>query len=509
MFTQIDIDFLPKYKIDYLVSKTTNLKYKCAILLMCDCGLRVSEMVNLKLSNFDFKERLLGIESLKKREKAKFKKRVIPLSQRIYNALVNYIPTLKNKNSDDYIFPNMENTGHITRDSINKYLDRFKAKNQGFDNLHPHALRHSYATYLMAQGQPTDVIQRLLGHENKDTTAIYTHIPTENLKRIHSEVFDTKRTRLEKLKDRIFGKPKDDYINIEPIQNELMIGRDDIIHLINDRVQRNINTIILGDTGTGKTTLLKNINPSQRKVLLMDDVTELKATLLNTLVYLHESKEEVFALLMDDYDKTKIKTKLSRQNMKNLAHLICDVVQPQEYILIIDSVDRIPPRAVEVLEIFKDTFTIVTSARSVALNKSSFLWNFEVINLQNLERPKAMDMISKLSHNIEVEDWEQYKNYIWNKSDGNPRVIFEMIDRFRKEPVLTKDIVSSIDHYGSLKEYDMSIFILIGFGCMAIFRYVGKETGDSSLTFIGGCGMILMILSRYLFNFTKQKVIKS
>jgi integrase/recombinase XerD len=213
-------------------------------------------------------------------------------------------------------------------------------------------------------------------------------------------------------------------------------------------------------------------------------------------------------LMFGEYDRSALKSKLSRQTMKHLAQCICDVVQPHEYVLVIDSVDRIPPRAVDVLELFKDHFTIITSAREVALNKTSFLWNFETHKIEALTRPMSLELINKLSYDMEIEDYEQYKNYIWNKSDGNPRVIFEMCDRFRKEVIVSKDTVRSIDHYGSLKEIDMSIFILIALGCMAIFRYVGKETGNTSLTFIGGCAMIILILSRYFFGFTKQKVLK-
>lgn len=83
-----------------------------------------------------------------------------------------------------------------------------------------------------------------------------------------------------------------------------------------------------------------------------------------------------------------------------------------------------------------------------------------------------------------------------------------MVDRFMKEPVISKEVVRSVEHYGSLKEIDMSLVILIGLGCMGIFRYYGRETGDSSMTFLGGVAMILLILSRYFFSFTKHKYLR-
>ena len=509
MFQQIELDYLPKHKIDYLVHHSHNIKFKCAVLLMCDSGLRVSEMISLKLDNFDFKERLLSVTSLKKKESAKFKHRLVPITNRLYSALLSYIPKLDKKAASDYLFPSpsIENQ-HVRRETINKYLERFKRKHSGFENLHPHALRHSYATYLRSNGETIDTIQRLLGHENRDVTAIYTHIPTDELKKMHERVFDGEKTRVQRIKERVLGKKTEQLINILPLQNELMIGRDEQIHEINDKINRNINMILLGPVGSGKSTILKNINPGTRKILLMDNPFEMKNTLLNTLLYLHEDKEKVFELMFGEYDKTKLKTKLSRHTMKHLAQCICDVVQPHEYIMVIDTVDRIPPRVVEVFETFKDHFTIITSAREIPLSRTSFLWNFETMRVAPLTRGHSLDLISKLSNNMDIEDFEQYRNYIWHKSDGNPRVIFEMIERFRKEPVISADVVGSIDHYGSLKEIDMSLVILICFACMAIFRYYGRESGDNSLTFLGGVAMILLILSRYFFGFTKHKFLR-
>lgn len=508
MFQQIDIDFLPKHKIDYLVQNSSNQKYKCIVLLMADAGLRVSEVTGLQLGSFDFKERLICVTSLKKREKAKFKNRLVPITNRLYSSLLNYIPTLKSKKSDSFLFPSTKKGEEMSRFSVNKYLARFKKKHSGFDNLHPHALRHSYATYLLSNGESIDTIQRLLGHENRDMTAIYAHIPTAQLKQMHSNVFDQKKGKLQKFKEKLIGKPQEQIINIEPLQNDLMVGRNELVYDINDKISRNINLILLGTTGVGKSTILRNINPSGRKILLMDDTSELKTTLLSTLIHLYEDKEKVFELMFGEQDKSKLKTKLSRHSMKSLAQNICDVVEPQEYILVIDSVDRIAPRAVDILEIFKDHFTIITTAREVALNKTSFLWNFETIKVDKLERSHSLELINKLSNNMEVEDYEQYKNYIWNKSDGNPRVIFEMVDRFRKEPVISKEVVRKVDHFGSLKEIDMSLVILIVLSGMAILRYIGRETGDTSLTFVGGVAMVLLILSRYFFQFTKHKILK-
>jgi len=502
-----EIDYLPKHKIDFLIAKTDNLKYKCIILLQFDAGLRVTEALSLTLGSFDFKNRLIGVESLKKRENAKYKTRSIPITQRLYAALANYIPSLGGVQNESFLFPSTT-SGHLRRGAVNRYFDRFKKKYAGFENLHPHTLRHSFATHLLAEGENLHTIRRLLGHEKSDTTEIYAHIPTQRLQQTLNATFDTKLGIWQKLKNKIVGEESQTLINIQPLENELMIGRNSLVTDLNHKINRNINCILLGGQGVGKSTILKNINTGQRKVLLVDDTTEMKTTLLNTLLFLYEDKEKVFELMFGAFDKGSLKTKLSRHTMKNLAQCIIDVTEPQEYVLVLDTVDKIPPRVVDVLDAFKDHFTIVTSAREVPLNKTSFLWNFETIKVENLLRVDALELVSKLSYDMEIEDYEQYKNHIWNKSDGNPRVIAEMCHRYSKEVIISTDVVRKVEHYGSLKEIDASFAVLLVLGCMSIFRYYGRETGDNSLTFIGGCAMILLILSRYIFNVTKHKVLK-
>lgn len=154
----------------------------------------------------------------------------------------------------------------------------------------------------------------------------------------------------------------------------------------------------------------------------------------------------------------------------------------------------------------KDTFTIVAAAREIPLNKSSFLWNFEIIRLKGLERKHALDLISKLSYDLEVEDYELFRNHIFEQSDGNPRVIYELIERYRKEPVITTEVVREVRHFGSLKEFDMSIVIMLGIACLAILRYLSKEVDNSGYRFIGGAAMILLIISRQIFSNSKRKL---
>ena len=176
-----------------------------------------------------------------------------------------------------------------------------------------------------------------------------------------------------------------------------------------------------------------------------------------------------------------------------------------EYALIIDSVDDITSAQVRILETLKDHFTIFTSARKIAMNRSSFLWNLERLDLNNLKRYESLEMIHRLSSELEVEDYDLFRNHIWEQSGGNPRVIFELVERYKKEVLISSEVVREIRHFGQLPEFDMSLILIVGIGSLAVLRYLSSETGESSFRFFGGFAMVLLLIMRYFFSRTARK----
>jgi len=207
--TEKNIHFLNQNEASLLVNSIKDLKHKCLILLMLDSGLRVSEAISLKFSNFDFKKKTLNVQSLKKRKSSKdFQTRQIPLSQRLFLCLADYTKEFNIIDRDTYLFPSPNNNrAHISRDAVFKFLKRKSIKKLNIQNLHPHALRHTFATSLVATGTNLHEIADLLGHNSVDTSRIYTH-DTESylkekssilnkIKNHNNEVADIQRFMLE------------------------------------------------------------------------------------------------------------------------------------------------------------------------------------------------------------------------------------------------------------------------------------------------------------------------
>jgi hypothetical protein len=506
MFVQDnEVHFLNKKEQSLLLSNISSVKHKLLILLMLDAGLRVSEACSLSLNNFDFKKKILKVRSLKRRETCKKLYRKIPLSARLYAVIADYLYNNKDLTNEDFLFPSSSNESHLSRDAANKYLSRLN-KRLNIKNLHPHALRHTFATNHISQGTQLENIKEMLGHERYDTTLIYTHIPEEILRKNIDKVTSDKITILQKVK-RVFVPNEPKIINLPSINNSLNIGRVNEINQIENLVNRDINTLILGDIGTGKSHLIEHVSVN-KKILKLDDMDSIKSSLSYMLLYLYKNdKESVKKLIYGDLSLDQVKVRLNRFSISNLCAEISNTVEPKEYVLVIDSVDQLTPRSVRALEQLKDTFTILTSARNIPINKSSFLWNFETIRLKPLVRRYALELINRLSYDLDIEDYELFRNHIFEQTNGNPRAIYEIIDRYRKEPVITSEVVRDIRHYGSIKEIDMSILIIVFLASLALLRYLSREVDNDSLRFIGGASMIILIIFRYLFQYTRRKFV--
>ena len=148
-------------------------------------GIRASELVNLKVQDVDLKTRSLRVIGKGNKE------RQVPFTEECAKTLADYIKNErgrllgKNKNPTAHLFLN--NSGEqLTTRGLEYILDVVEEKTGVFVGLHPHILRHSFATHLLENGADLRVIQELLGHESINATQVYTHVSDEALKETYS-----------------------------------------------------------------------------------------------------------------------------------------------------------------------------------------------------------------------------------------------------------------------------------------------------------------------------------
>lgn len=501
----IKIDYISKEESLVLIEKVKNPKYKTLILLMLDCGLRVSETVTLKLKNFDFQKRTLTVRSMKKRNE---EYRTIPISDRLYRQLANYLESCKIKINDgeNFLFPSYTKKGHLCRKTVWRVLSGYGSK-LNIQNLHPHTLRHTFATHHLNNGTKLEEIKTMLGHSSYDTTLIYASIPTEELKKKIELLTAEKLNFWIKLKNRLFPPSTPKLINLDFNKEYFTIGRNDELNKISVNAQLGINTILIGDIGTGKSHILENIKTTKKILKFEDDRMAKKSLMFMMLYLLKGDKESMATMLYGDIGLDEVEKKLQRESALYLCDKIMTLVEPKEYILLIDNITDITPSSKRIIERLKDTFTIVAAARKIKAQETSFLWNFEKVEIQNLKREFAIKFIQQNSFGMQVENWEDFRNHIYSQTNGNPRAMAEMIDRYKKEPFLTLEVVKNIKHTGALPEIDFTFIIVVFLGVVTALRYASRELDEPALRLIGSVALILMIVSRPLFSQLKRKFI--
>lgn len=170
-------EVLPKEAIFEILQATKNLKHKAAITLLYACGLRVGELINLKIADIDGKRLLIKICNAKGA-----KDRVVPLPENVRALLRKYYIAYQPKL---YLF-NGANGNKYTATSVRNVLKRSAHKARIRKNITPHMLRHSYATHVLESGIDIRYIQAILGHNSIKTTQIYTHVSSKNVLAVKS-----------------------------------------------------------------------------------------------------------------------------------------------------------------------------------------------------------------------------------------------------------------------------------------------------------------------------------
>lgn len=144
------------------------------------CGLRVSELINLKISNLFLEEGFIKVTGKGDKE------RLIPIGDTAKKMVLLYLEGEREKinikkGEEDYVFLNRRGS-HLTREMIFIYVKRWVEKAGINKKVSPHTFRHSFATHLIEGGADLRAVQQMLGHESITTTEIYTHLDQDYIR---------------------------------------------------------------------------------------------------------------------------------------------------------------------------------------------------------------------------------------------------------------------------------------------------------------------------------------
>lgn len=168
---------LTREEVKRLIESAGSHNSKVMIQFLYSSGLRLSELINLKVNDLEIKEKIGWV-----RKGKGGKDRLFLLSDTIIKELETYMLTLEL--NEKYLFPGQK--GHVSARNVQKIIENATKRAGLKKDVHPHMLRHCFATHLLDAGVDIRKIQELLGHANLQTTQIYTSVSKEELKKVKS-----------------------------------------------------------------------------------------------------------------------------------------------------------------------------------------------------------------------------------------------------------------------------------------------------------------------------------
>ncbi|MDD4754352.1 MAG: tyrosine-type recombinase/integrase, partial [Desulfitobacteriaceae bacterium] len=159
--------YLTALEVSRLMDNLTNIKHKCIVQLLYGCGLRLNELLHLKLTDFDVKNKVIVI-----RNTNGGKDRLVMLSPLLLESLRSYY---NEYHPNEYLIEG-QGGGLYSEKSVQTIVKNAALKAGIIKKVTPHTLRHSFATHLVENGTDIRYIQELLGHKSVNTTEIYRHI---------------------------------------------------------------------------------------------------------------------------------------------------------------------------------------------------------------------------------------------------------------------------------------------------------------------------------------------
>jgi energy-coupling factor transporter ATP-binding protein EcfA2 len=438
--------FLSQKEVENLLKNTRNKRHHMGFALMAYGGLRVSELITLKISQINLSKAFIKIRGKGDKE------RIVPLPLKLQNHIEKYLQQKANKLSyESPIVGGCRSAWHVAVKKAGKRI-------LGRDDLHCHTLRHSFATALYEKGVPIEKIAEILGHNSIETTLIYSHI---SLASKHEAV-----QTLDKPQSKIFSffkKSRKTEMSVKYADE--LVGREGELNQIQELIEKKKSFILSGVPGCGKSTLLRQI----KDVIYVPEYARKKS-----LVYMLLASS-------GDADNPELKQELFKTKVDDLI----EAIQELGKTIIIDDVGECSKADKKVLkEISKGN--VLISASSKLSDRKIF---DTYIEIKPLKRHHTRMILSEMIHTVDQQKKEHIVNDILHSAGENLKEA-EYIARQMQLGKSTDEIVTPERYSNQVSIAPVLLMILLFF-----FSYVVKSYTSSMLAF----SYALIVVFRFVF----------
>jgi hypothetical protein len=332
---------ITKSEIDLLIRKSKKKRHALGIALMAHCGLRVSEMCSLRIKDIFITKSYLRINGKGD------KQRIVPINSTIERMIEDYLNVNNKKISsiESFLIGGNRRTWY-------KFIRKHSQSLLGRSDVHPHTLRHSFATNLYDNKVPIERISQLLGHTSIDTTMIYSHISLRQ-KKIDVNTLDTGINPLISLIKKIIPPPQIETISLNQFSN--LIGREKEVLELQENIKKGISTVLHGEKGIGKSSVLKFVSKSIKESSVYIEEFKHKNSLIKIIL---SGKSESGELDMTDA--------IIRESVRALKKLtveeLLSEVEKSGKVVFIDEIASLSRPAKKTLSTLSTKLTLISTS---------------------------------------------------------------------------------------------------------------------------------------------------
>lgn len=395
-----------------LFSVIDNERDRAAMGLGRWAGLRANEIATLRLGDIDVDQLILRI-------KGKGGKHAeVAISRHLWDMLDGALRKRPPQATHEFLLWDRRNPEKsINRHALNKMLTGYCRK-AGIRHLTVHMLRHSFLTDLYRETGDLGKVQKAARHSKIETTTIYTHLTTED-QRKDLDALDRRGWMARKwslLRPRII--PDFYRSRHNPIEIGEIIGRSSEISRLRRNLASHVHTVLVGERGIGKKTLLASLEGSG----------------LYFLESLSPAREHLTELCEQLHQDGLLKEMPKGRSTRTFVQPLIEAGKEGNLSVVIQSLSEITKSGIAILRRLADHWTIFCGIEPNQKSKIQdiLFGKYEEILLNNLPRNTAYELIQKASADLSIPDQRAYLQNIFVHSGGNPQAILEMVDITRR-----------------------------------------------------------------------------
>lgn len=301
----------------------------------------------------------------------------------------------------------------------------------------------------------------------------------------------------------------------------MIIGRDAELEILKENVQKRRHVLLTGKMGCGKSAVLREVysyfsESKKMPILQVEQASPLKSLLLDIGRQLHENFKAlrmpgIEEGVIENLEWRQLNRRFTRMNVREQSNCILDSMQAKGYVVILDQLEKVTPTGQAFIEALLGRVCVVgaTCNEKSSGQLSRLWWRFKKIEINNLPRNAAMELIDKLvlENNVLASDMDMFKREVYKKSQGNPMAIIDIINAGSLERYVSQKQIRELEHHDAgRREFDLTPFVLF-FGVIAVgARFVALGMNNTDLYILAGiAGGGFMFLRYFLYRMMRKR----